>query len=70
MRFVLTELTLVHSHEVVGQATCLDWGSLRHNFLYALRWVRVNEAEVLERLGVRGREIKVGRDIAGQSSGK
>lgn len=64
MRLVLAKLTLVHRHEVVRQTTCLDRVTLRHDFLHTLRWVRVNEAEVLERLSVRRGEVKVGWDVA------
>lgn len=64
VRLVLAKLTLVHRHEVVRQTTCLDRVTLRHDFLHTLRWVRVNEAEVLERLSVRRGEVKVGWDVA------
>ena len=61
---MLTQLSLVDCHKVVGQTLGRDWVRLWNNFLHSLGWVGINKAEVLEVLVIRRREVKVGRNIA------
>ena len=62
--FVLAQLSLVHRHKVIGQALSRDWVRLWNDFLDSLGRVSINEAEVLEVLVIRRREVKVGRNVA------
>ena len=49
---------------MIGQALSRDWVRLWNDFLNALGRVSINEAEVLEVLVIRRREVKVGRNVA------
>lgn len=66
-RLVLAKFSLVDSHEVIGQTLSLHGMRNRDDFLDALGRVRIHKAEVLKVLRVRSRELKVGRDVPGQS---
>ena len=61
---MLTQLSLVDCHKVVGQTLGRDWVRLWNNFLHSLGWVGINKAEVLEVLVICRREVKVGRNVA------
>ena len=61
---MLTQLSLVDCHKVVGQTLGRYWVRLWNNFLHSLGWVGINKAEVLEVLVIRRREVKVGRNVA------
>ena len=67
---MLAQLSLVDCHKVIGQALSRDWVRLWNDFLDSLGRVSINEAEVLEVLVIRRREVKVGRNVARQSANK